>query len=458
VTAEEALQPTLFVIFGITGDLSQRYLLPALYHLFKEDKLHPETEIIGITRRDVTAEELFEQVELCVNEVDKVCDPVVLKTMHDHTRMMQMDLGKTEDYTRLLQTLNAIEDEKGLCMNRLYYLSIPPQVYQPIITQLGAAGLNTSCQHGTAATRLLVEKPFGYDLISAQDLIAETAKVFGEEQVFRIDHFLAKDTAQDILKFRFENPGLASLWNGDHVESVEIAASEQIGIERRVNFYEPLGALRDFIQNHLLQLLAVTLMDQPSTMTSDAIHEARQALLDGLQPVPADQVGQRTIRGQYAGYREEVSNPDSMTETYADVTLFSSNQRWHDVAFRLWTGKKLSEKKSEVVINFKPSGSLLLSIQPTAKIELSGDPATFPEALRDAVSQYRPPSNVRNNAYERVLMDAVKGDRTLFATSDEVLASWRVLQPVLDEWAKNSSDIITYRPGSQGPLSAASQP
>lgn len=458
------LEPAIFVIFGITGDLSQRYLLPALYHLFKDKRLHDQTEIVGITRQDMTAEELFEQVELCVNEIDNVCDPVALQAMHDHTRLVQMDPNDGPAYARLLQTLNSIEADKGVCMNRMYYLSIPPQVYTTVVQHMGEQGLNGSCQHGRAASRLLVEKPFGYDLSSAEELVATTAKVFQEDQLFRIDHFLAKETAQNILTFRFKNPLFVPLWNAEHIARIDISASERIGIEGRVQFYEPLGALRDLIQNHLMQLLAITTMDQPAVMDSASIHTVKRRLLEQVLPVPADQVASRVLRGQYAGYRDEVDNPDSMTETYADVTLYIDSERWRDIPLRLWTGKNLHEKKYEITVHFRGqtggSGNRLrFRIQPNEGIELellTKQPG-FDDKLQTVAMDFSYQQNFDDhghpNAYERVLVDAIKGDQSLFTSSQEVLASWRVVQPILDAWKARRDDMINYQPGSEGPLS-----
>ena len=458
------LEPAIFVIFGITGDLSQRYLLPALYHLFKDQQLHAQTEIVGITRQSLSAEQLFEQVELCVNEVDNVCDPAALQAMHDHTRLVQMDPNDGPAYATLLQTLNGIEADKGVCMNRLYYLSIPPQVYKTVVGHMGEQRLNASCQHGRAASRLLVEKPFGYDLASAEELVAVTAKVFQEDQLFRIDHFLAKETAQNILTFRFKNPLFEPLWNAEHIDRIDIAASEHIGIEGRVQFYEPLGALRDLIQNHLMQLLAITTMDQPADMDSaGSIHEVKRRLLEQVLPVPADQVVTRVTRGQYQGYRDEVNNPDSMTETYADVTLYIDSERWRDVPLRLWTGKNLSEKKYEITVHFRGetggSGNRLrFRIQPNEGIELellTKQPG-FDNKLQTVAMDFSYQQNFDDhghpNAYERVLVDAIKGDQSLFTSSQEVLASWRVVQPILDAWAARPDDMIIYQPGTEGPL------
>jgi glucose-6-phosphate 1-dehydrogenase len=456
------LEPAIIVIFGITGDLAQRYLLPSLYHLIKDGLLDEQTEIIGVTRGTVTTEELFEKVELCVNEIDKVCDPDALRAMHERTTMFRMDLDDPKDYDALLDKLNALEDDKGLCLNRLYYLSIPPQAYLPVIHLLGEQGLNTSCQHGRAATRLLVEKPFGFDLHSAQELITETAKVFSEEQVFRIDHYMAKETVQNILTFRFQNPIFEALWSREHIASIEISAKEKIGIEGRIAFYEPLGALRDFIQSHLLQILGIVTMDQPAVLDSEHIHEAKQAVLRQVEPVPADKIRERVVRGQYLGYRQEVKNPESVTETYAAITVFIDNDRWREVPVRLLTGKALDERKTEICVTFHgtpdaASNQLRFRIQPDEGIELdlvTKQPG-YAQELQAAVMDFSYSNDFDNhghpNAYERVLVDAVRGDHTLFATSQEVLASWRVVQPVLDAWAKQSDDLLFYKPGASDP-------
>lgn len=460
--ATPQLEPAIIVIFGITGDLAQRYLLPSLYHLIKDGLLSEQTVILGISRRQVTTEELFKRVELCVNEIDKVCDPEALAEIHRRTSMFQMDLDDAGAYDRLLQHLNTIEAEQGMCMNRLYYLSIPPQAYLPVIRLLGERGLNKSCQHDQAATRLLVEKPFGFDLKSAEELISETSQHFSEDQIFRIDHYMAKETVQNILTFRLLNPIFEALWNREHIASIEIIAKQLIGIEGRVGFYEPLGALRDFIQSHLLQILGIVTMDKPTALDSQHIHEAKQAALRQVEPVPAGQVEQRVVRGQYQGYRQEVKNPDSNTETYAAITVFIDSPRWEGVPIKLATGKALDEHKTEIIVAFHgspeaASNQLRFRIQPNEGIELdlvTKKPGYTSEVQTTAMdfSYHKDFDNHGHpNAYERVLVDAVRGDHTLFATSEEVLASWRIVQPVLDAWAQSADDLVLYESGSAGP-------
>lgn len=455
------LEPSIIVIFGITGDLSQRFLLPALYHLIKDGLLHEKTEIIGISRRDISADQLLQDVELCINEHDKACDPDALKKMRNRLRMIQMDPTDRAAYGDLRNSLNDIEDKEGVCMNRLYYLSIPPQVYSPIIRLMAEENLNGSCKHGVAATRLLIEKPFGYDLPSAEGLIRNIAETFSEEQIFRIDHYLAKETVQNILTFRFKNPIFESLWSRKHIASIEVSASEKIGIEGRASFYEPLGALRDSVQSHLIQLLALVTMDRPEAMDSEHIHASKQAVLKQIGAVPVDQLEKLSVRGQYEGYRQEVDNERSHTETFAAIQLAIDSPRWQGVPLTLWNGKKLSGKKTEIKICFKSHGEqeanyLRFRIQPEEGIELDlltkkpGFANDLQPAAMDFSYHQEFIDHNHPDAYERVLVDAVRGDQTLFATSQEVLQAWRIVQPVLSNWGKSDEGLTAYPDGAEG--------
>jgi len=460
-TPATSLEPTIIVIFGITGDLSQRYLLPSLYHLFQEKILDGNTQILGLTRQDMTANDLYDKVELCINEVDNLCDPVALKAIRTQTELLQFDPEKPEDYPKLLEKLNAIEAEHGVCMNRLYYLSIPPKLFETTVSNLATAGLNQSCPHGVAKTRLLVEKPFGHDLASAQQLIDHTNAAFQEEQVFRIDHYLAKETIQNILVFRAHNPMIADIWSRQYINSIDILVSEKIGIENRVSFYEGLGALRDFVQSHMMQMLGIVTMELPHELTSDTIHAAKQTLLDAVQPADPAQ----TVRGQYDTYKEEVSNPDSTTETFVSLHLSIDNDRWRDVPITLTTGKALLDaRRSEITVTFhspedKVANALTFRVQPNEGIhfDLQVKKPGYDEQLEKAMLDfsYQEAFGVNSNhpsAYERVLVDAIKGDRTLFATSAEVLASWRILEPIIQAWQGNADGMQTYATGSDGPL------
>ncbi|MGH7193501.1 MAG: glucose-6-phosphate dehydrogenase, partial [Candidatus Saccharimonadales bacterium] len=315
-----------------------------------------------------------------------------------------------------------------------------------------AAGLSGS------QSRLLLEKPFGYDLKSAEDLIKLLSEDFKENQIYRIDHYLAKETAQNLLAFRMHNPIFVPLWSCSHIQRVHVRAFETIGIEGRAGFYEQTGALRDFVQSHLMQLLSITLMDVPADMGSQAIHEAKQKFLEGLEP--ADPQG--AVRGQYDGYRSEVGNPSSDVETYAALRLRHDSERWKDTEVLLETGKGLDSKTTDITVEFKTPherrrNSLVFRIQPDEGISLDlvvKEPG-FTDRMEHAALDFRYHDTFSDrqhiDAYERVLMDAVRGDRSLFASDREVLATWRVLQPVLDVWQSSGDGLAGYPLGSQGP-------
>lgn len=456
--------PAIFVIFGITGDLAQKKLLPALYHLLKDNLLNEHTVVVGVSRRDMSADDLLKKVELCVIEADKTCDPAVLDKFRAILRMVKLDPVVGEDYTRLHQTLDQIEDEQGMCMNRLYYLAIPPQVYEPVIENLGTHGLNAGCQHSKAVSRLLVEKPFGYDLTSAAELITSTGKYFTEEQIFRIDHYLAKETAQNILIFRQHNPVFNTVWNCRHISAIDLIFSEQIGVEGRAAFYDNVGALRDVVQNHLLQLLALTTMELPGSNDPSALHAAKQALLADVRSVDPDR--DRVVRAQYRGYQEEVSNPGSGTETYVSISTSIANDRWQNTAVTLTAGKALDVKKTNITLTFTDPAQqgnqnrLTFRISPNEgiDIELTVKQPGFDDRTENTHMDFSYKHAFGNSshpdAYERVLVDAVKGDHSLFATSEEVLESWRIVQPVLTAWSQDNDDLSYYEPGSGGPSQA----
>jgi glucose-6-phosphate 1-dehydrogenase len=456
------LEPTIIVIFGITGDLAQRKLLPALYHLVKDGLLHEKTILVGTSRRKITADEVLEKIKPCILDEDGACDDKILKQLGNMFSIQTMDATDDADYAKLLTHLNDLEDKHGVCMNRLFYLSIPPQIFAPIVRHLGEQKLNGSCQHGVAVTRLLVEKPFGYDLASAKELIHETGKHFDEKQVFRIDHYLAKETAQNILTFRFQNPLFEAVWSKENIRSIDVVANEKIDIEGRASFYDHVGALRDLIQSHLLQLMALVTMERPVRMSSDSIHHAKLELFNNVQTVPADKISERVVRAQYDGFRSEVENPNSTTETFARVQLFIENNRWQGVPITLQTGKALAKKETSITLTFGEKDSdqtnvFTFNIQPDEGIGIKllvkrpGFERELDVAAMDFSYERTYDEQGHPDAYERVLVDAVRGDHTLFATSDEILATWRIVEPIIQAWSQNDTDLKTYKKGSAGP-------
>lgn len=451
---DKTTRPAIIVIFGITGDLAQRKLLPALYHLSRDGLLDERTVILGITRRDVTTQEMVAQIEASIKAADGSCEHEPLTRIQSALHMHTMSQTEPQEYRDLKQLLDDIEAEKGICMDRLYYLSIPPQMFGPIVRNLGEQGLNQSCQHGNAASRLLVEKPFGYDLASARELLTETSAHFSEDQTFRIDHYMAKDAVQNIVAFRRAVPGIEEIWNSTHVSRIEVTVFEKLGIEGRAVFYEEVGALRDFVQSHLLQVLALAAMDLPAATTSDAVHTSRLQLLEAIVPVHTADVPALTVRAQYEGYRDEVGSADSHTETFARVHLTINSDRWQGTTFSLQTGKAMSEKKAEVrAFLAAPGGeeqSITFWIEPEKGIELAaGDPAlTDLHAAIHAFNQAHPAPTENALGYERVFQDAIAGDHTVFTSADEVITAWKIMDDIVKAWSKNGDGLISYPKGA----------
>ncbi|HSX06030.1 MAG TPA: glucose-6-phosphate dehydrogenase [Candidatus Saccharimonadales bacterium] len=463
---ERLQQPLMLVIFGITGDLAQRKLLPALFQLAKANELPEQLQIMGISRRDVSKDEVYQQLETYVGND---YDPLVEQHLKDHTEMRQMDLVDKQAYQALLARLQEIEQQLGEGGCRLYYLSIPSQAFTPIIKLLGETGHNAPLAGGSDAPRLLIEKPFGYDLPSARELVAVLGEHFGEGQIYRIDHYVAKETVQNILVFRFRNPLFDSIWNNRHIDRITVVAHEKIDIEGRANFYEQTGALRDFIQNHLLQLLAITTMARPAKLESDDIHAEKLTLLEAIQPIHPNLVAEQTLRGQYEGYRDEVGNPDSLAETFARVKLWIDNEQWTGIPVTLETGKALNEKCTEITICFRQPDStteeqnhLVFRIQPsegiTLRLQTKQPGIKNITASADMDLDYGRSFNQRPaEAYERVIVDAIRGDQTLFATSAEVIRSWEIVENVLEQWSHSAEGLVPYAKGSAGPVESSGE-
>lgn len=417
---------TTLVIFGITGDLSRRKLLPALANIIESNEAD-ELSIVGVSRRPV------EQFEVLGEHHG---------TLNGTTSLFQMDLDNVDDYAKLRDYIGAGADEQVL-----FYLSVPPESATGIIEGLGKAGLNAPLN------KLLLEKPFGRDLASAQEMIDHTAVYFHESQIYRIDHYLAKEMAQNIVTFRARNAIFSYLWSSQYIERIEVVALEAIGIEGRAAFYEQTGALRDIVQGHLLQLLALTLAPLPDEeMNWDSLPTRRQAALDAL--IPADPAN--AIRAQYDGYRSEVGNPDSSVETFVSLELHSTDPAWQGIPLALTTGKALSRKKTEVRVHFRrqndsQSNYLLFRIQPDEgiTIDLVTKKPGYDREVEHQKLSYMYPSNERvPDAYEQVLVDAMSSHKSLFATSGEVLRAWELIAPLQAAWS-NNPDIKTYPGGSE---------
>lgn len=459
------LAHTILIIFGITGDLAQRKLLPALYNLTRQNLLPDGFRIVGISRRGTTVEDIVSLTRKRITHTTTLNEQEeALHRLAGKISIIDMNIGEPEEYGILLREIERLETESGTPLNRLFYLAIPATLFETVTTRLGQKDININ-QEGTRESRFLIEKPFGYSLESAQKLIGGLSRYFTERQIYRIDHYLAKETAQNILAFRFENPLFSATWNRKHISHILITAVESIGIEGRAAFYDRMGAMRDLIQSHLLQLLALVTMDRPETMSDEHIHQQKEKILALVKPPSPGRMREHTVRGQYATYRDETDNPQSTTETYAAVRLEIDSEKWRGVPVFIRTGKAIKEKVTEINIVFSDrdhalkKNILTIRIQPNEGIvidlrikkpgfEMVSEEVQLDFCYADQSSQAHP------EAYERVFIDAMRADRTLFASSAEVLECWRITEPILDAWMSPSFPLHIYENSSWGPQAA----
>ena len=418
---------TKLVIFGITGDLSTRKLLPALANVIESGQVDDLT-IIGVSRRHI------EQFQLLGDHH---------QALNGTTSMFTMDLDNDDDYVKLKDYIDIQADEQAI-----FYLSVPPSSTGGIIEHLGKVGLNTP------ACKIMIEKPFGVDLASAQAMVDHISAHFTDEQVYRIDHYLAKEMAQNLVTFRARNAIFSQLWSKDHIEKIDVLALESIGIEGRSAFYEQTGALRDIVQGHLLQLLALTIAPLPEdgSFSWDTLPQRRLEALKFLRPADPS----KSIHAQYDTYREEVNNSNSNVETFVSTLLTSDDPNWQGVPMALTTGKALDKKKTEVRIHFKRSNNsqsnyLTFKIHPNEgiRIDLVTRKPGYDQEIENRSLSFSYASDARMpDAYEQVLVDAIKSRKSLFACSDEVIRAWELVAPLQEAWA-TEADIQKYPMGTK---------
>lgn len=449
-------KPLLLVIFGITGDLSHRKILPALYRLLERGDLPEKFSIIGVTRQNYTVEHLYDDFS---HRYGAECDADILQKLQAATSLQTLDMTDEASYVSLRSVLESASAKLGSNARRMYYLSIPAQAFIQVIDYLGQTAHNVSFANEVEPPKLLIEKPFGYDLASGKALVTAATAHYTEDQLYRIDHYLAKETAQNILTFRFNNPLFQTIWNAKHINRICITAYESIGIEGRANFYEHTGALRDVIQSHLLQLLALITMEQPGTLDSDGIRRAKRRLLDAITPLSDDAVAtQKVLRGQYSGYKDEVQNPDSVTETFAKLSLEIDNEQWRGATVEVAAGKALAERSSQIAVHFRAaheqpgSNTLSFRLQPSEGITLTLEAKTpglgNDTEVVDMTFDYATSFDTQNaEAYERVIVDALRGDQSLFLSSEEVLICWRIVENVVQQWQASTENLIIYNQG-----------
>ena len=439
--------PTIFVIFGVTGDLASRKLLPALLGLYTKRMLPPQFAIVGFSRRAFSREEFREYIRERLNIRPGEFKEEDVKHFLDHMSYEQGFFDNMPAYERLSARLRSIDDRWGQCSNKLFHLSIPPNLYEGILTHLSESKLTVPCDDRTGWSRVLIEKPFGNDIENARALDKLLGKLFNEKQIFRIDHYLAKEALQNILAFRFTNPIFEPMWHREYIDRVHIKLYEKEGVDDRGKFYDPLGALKDVGQNHMLQMLAIIAMNKPRSFKADDIRRERARILSALIKMSKKEIRRAVVRGQYAGYLSEPgASPQSKTETYFRIEAHIGLSNWKGVPFFLESGKNMAESKVEIDLYFKDakrSGEqniLTFRIQPDEGIKIKffvKKPGYgFNTEAKTLKFKYAdvPHFEVIENAYERLIHDAFIGDQTLFASTEEIMASWRFVTPILENW------------------------
>jgi glucose-6-phosphate 1-dehydrogenase len=501
--------PCVFVLFGITGDLAHRKLLPALYNLSVERRLPPNFSIVGFARRPYTDDEIRADLKASVEKYARNKPsqrPGVWNSFAEGIHYVQSNFDDAEGYKKLDKLLSDMDEQRGTLGNRLYYLSTPPDFYPTIVHNLGAAGLANSrpismadgtsngagglfmpmSETGENWRRIVVEKPFGHDLESAHALNRQISEAFNEEQIYRIDHYLGKETVQNILVFRFANGIWEPIWSRRYIDNVQIIVSENLGVEDRASYYDNAGGLRDMVQNHMMQLLALVAMEPPASFDAQSVRDEKAKVLRAIKPFTPAEVAHNTIRGQYGpgsifgkpvpGYRQEKDvPPDSETETFVAARFFVDNWRWSGVPFYLRHGKRLPKRATEIAIQFKPAplalfqhtaadelqpNVLVLHIQPDEGISLKFESKLPGQDIRlrsvDMNFNYGTSFGIETpDAYERLLWDAMIGDSTLFTRRDEVELMWTLATSILEGWKRIPPPTFpNYRAGSWGPSAA----
>jgi glucose-6-phosphate 1-dehydrogenase len=484
VRLERTAEPCIVVIFGATGDLTKRKLVPALYRLVQERLVPAEFAIVGAARTEMTSEEFRANMKDAIIQFSeaKSVDEEVWESFAQGLHYLKVDIGTSEDYGKLSAKLDEIDGERGTQGNRVFYLSTAPTLYAEAVRQLGGSGLAKPKDKGWV--RVIIEKPFGTDLASAQALNHDIHQHLDESQIYRIDHYLGKETVQNLLVFRFANGIYEPLWNRQYIDHVQITNAETVGVEGRGGYYEKAGVVRDMLQNHVFQVLSLVAMEPPASLNSESVRDEKIKAMTSVRPFTPERIRAECVRGQYGpgsingkpvpGYREEEGvAPDSATETFAMLTMYFDNWRWSGVPFYIRSGKRLAKRVTEIAIQFKDAphklfgsemmeqmtpNQLIIRVQPDEGITMRVA-AKVPgqvTRIRDVNMDFRYGASFGvqlAEAYERLLLDCILGDPTLYARTDMTERGWEIVMPILEEWAATKADapFPNYEAGTWGP-------
>ena len=477
-------EPCAIAIFGAAGDLTKRLLMPALYNLAKSGLLPEEFAIIGVAHTDLNADEFRRQMSKDIREfATQDVDSEVWDWIEERLDYLQGDFEDSNTYEQLQKKLSQVDEDRETKGNYLFYLATSPSFFEPIVAGLGQAKLTE--ERNEQWRRVIIEKPFGRDLASAKSLNQNILSVLNENQIYRIDHYLGKETVQNLMVFRFGNGLFEPIWNRNHIDHVQITVSETVGVEKRGNYYDKAGALRDMIPNHLFQLLALTAMEAPTCFAADAVRDEKTKLFHAVQAIAPEEVNSYAVRGQYdkgkvgdreaQAYRDEPRvDSDSNTESYVALKLLIDNWRWAGVPFYLRTGKYMPQRTTEIAIQFKQApfamfrdtpvecltpNFLVIQIQPKQRISLQiGAKVPGPKVNIDGVEMsfsYKDSFKAAPaTGYETLIYDCLIGDATLFQRADNTEAAWNIVDPILEAWSKEQADFPNYSAGTWGPDAA----
>jgi len=480
VRLERTAEPCTVVIFGASGDLTKRKLVPALYRLTQERLLPAEFAIVGFARSPMSHEDFRAKMKdaiLTYSEAKRI-DEAVWDSFAKGIFYVAGDVNNAESYRQISELLDQIDHDRATAGNRVFYLSTSPTLYAEAIQQLGTAGL--AKPEGKGWTRIIIEKPFGHDLASAKELNVEVAKVFDEEQVYRIDHYLGKETVQNLMVFRFANGIFEPIWNRRYIDHVQITNAEAIGVEGRGGYYDTAGVLRDMIQNHVFQVLSLVAMEPPINLGANAVRDEKIKAMQAVRQIPRDKVDEFVVRGQYIagavagkpvpGYREEKDvPPNSQTDTFAALKLYFDNWRWAEVPFYLRSAKRMPKRVTDIAIQFRKAplqlfkavqqemepNVLVIRVQPDEGITLRIGAKVPGQVTRvrwvNMDFRYGASFGVASpEAYERLLLDCILGDSTLYARRDMTERGWEIVMPILEAWANSKQEIPKYEAGTWG--------